>query len=105
MASGRLGAANLAATTNTTVYTVPDATLASISINVCNRDFSAVMIRLALAASGTPADSEWIEYGSALPAGGVLERTGIVLDAGKKVVAYSSAASVSVVVIGIEEGV
>ncbi len=103
MASGRLGAADLSATTNTTVYTVPSAKTAALSISVCNRNSTSVTVRLALSATGTPGASEWIEYDTALPALGVLERTGIVLDIGKLVVAYASAANVSVVAYGVEE--
>ena len=103
MASGRLGASDIAATTNTTVYTVPVGKTAAFSVSVCNRNTTAVMVRLALAATGTPGASEWIEYDVLLPASGVLERSGIVLDTGKLVVAYSSAANVSVVVYGLEE--
>lgn len=103
MASGRLGAADLAATTNTTLYTVPNGKVASLTIGLCNRAASAVTVRLALAASGTPAAAEWIEYDVAIPANGVLERTGLVLDAGKNVVAYAGAANVSAVVWGFED--
>lgn len=103
MASGRLGAVDLAATTNTTVYTVPSAKTASFSVNICNRNASAVTVRLALAATGTPGAAEWIEYDAVIPGNGVLERTGLMLDTGKLVVAYASAANVSVVTYGVEE--
>lgn len=103
MASGQLGVSDLSATTNTTVYTVPASTLAALSINVCNRNASQVTIRLALAASGTPNAAEYIEYELAVSGYGAIERSGLVLDAGKQVVAYSSAANVSVVVVGFEE--
>lgn len=103
MASGRLGASDLSATTNTTVYTVPSGKTASLSISVCNRGVTAVSVRIALSATGTPSAGEWIEYDVSIPATGVLERSGIVLDTGKLVVAYSSAANVSVVVYGVEE--
>jgi hypothetical protein len=46
--------------------------------------------------------AEYIEYDSTLLANGVLERTGIVVDAGKLIVVYASAADVSCVVMGIE---
>lgn len=103
MASGRLGAVDLAATTNTTVYTVPASKTASFSVNICNRNASAVTVRLALAATGTPGVTEWIEYDAAISGNGVLERTGLMLDTGKLLVAYSSAANVSVVAYGVEE--
>ena len=103
MANGRLGASDLSATTNTSVYTVPSGKTASISVRVCNRNASAVTVRLALAATGTPGAAEWIDYGASIPANGVLDETGIVLDEGKIVVAYASGTGVSVVVTGYED--
>ena len=103
MATGILGNADLAATTNTSVYTVAAAKVATCTINLVNRNSTAITVRLALAATGTPAAAEWIEYDASVPANGVLERGGIVLDATKRVVAYASAANVSVNVFGFEE--
>lgn len=102
MATGILGTSDLAATTNTTVYTVPASTFAVASVSVCNRSASTVTIRIAVSATGTPGNSEWIEYDTQLLGNGVLERTGLVLDATKRVVVYSSATSVNAVVMGIE---
>lgn len=103
MASGRLGAIDLAAATATPVYTVPASTLAAISVNLCNRNASSVAIRLALSTTDTPAAEEYLEYETLIPGNSLLERTGLLLDAGKRVVAYSSAANVNVVVVGVEE--
>jgi hypothetical protein len=102
MATGILGQSSPTATTNTSVYTVPSATTATFSVNVCNRGTSAITARLAVAATGTPGDSEWIEYDASIPPNGVLERTGIVAQATKQVVAYVSAATASVNVYGYE---
>ena len=38
MATGRLGVADLSATTNTTIYTVPTDNFAVVTVNVCNRN-------------------------------------------------------------------
>lgn len=106
MASGILGQAALSATTNTTVYTVPASTLAVVNINVVNRSTSATAdVRVALASSGTPQDSEWIEYDATIPARGVLERTGIAINATERVVVYASTANCSVNVYGLEQSV
>lgn len=102
MATGILGTADLSATTNTSVYTVPSSTFAVASVSVCNRGASTVTIRLAVSASGSPTGAEWLEFDTQLLANGVLERTGLVLDATKRVVVYSSATSVNAVVMGIE---
>jgi hypothetical protein len=59
-------------------------------------------IQVAVASAATPAVAEYIEFDTSLSAKGVLERTGIVLDAGKLLVVRSSAISVSAVVYGIE---
>ena len=102
MATGRLGTADLAAVTLTTVYTVPATTFTVATVSVVNRGASAALIRIALASSASPTDAEWLEYDVSLSPKGVLERTGIVMDAGKLLVVRSSAASVNAVVYGIE---
>jgi hypothetical protein len=102
MATGRLGTADLAATTNITLYTCPTDTFTVASVSICNRSASAVTIRLSISDSDTPANSEFIEYDAQILANGVLERSGLVLDSGKKIVVRSSAVDVSAVVFGIE---
>jgi hypothetical protein len=67
-----------------------------------NRGTGPANIRIAIASSATPADSEYVEYDVEIVAKGVLERTGLVLDAGKLIVVRSSATSVSAVAYGIE---
>lgn len=103
MPSGILGSADLAATTNTTVYTVPTLTLGTLNVSIVNRGTTTSKIRLALAATNTPTAAEYIEYDASLDVNQVLERTGLVVDAGRRVVAYSDTGLVSVVVYGLEE--
>jgi hypothetical protein len=105
MPTGRLGTANVTTTSDTTVYTVPLATFSVVSVNVVNRSSSAAaQIRIAVASSATPNIAEYIEYDASLVANGVLERTGIVMDAGKLLVVQTptSTPTLSVVVYGIE---
>lgn len=103
MATGRLGAADIAATTNTTVYTCPAATYAVVAVNICNRSGTLSSdIRVALATLDTPTDAEYIEYDVAVGPKNVIERTGVVLSAGQRIVVYSSLANISTVVVGIE---
>lgn len=104
MASGILGQVSIAQTaTNTTVYTVPASTFAVVTINVLNLSASTATARIAIAATATPSNAEFIEYDASISANGVLERTGVVLDATKNVVAYASTTAISVAVYGIEE--
>lgn len=103
MPTGRLAAENLLATTNTTLYTCPVATFAVVTISICNRNLSnSRNIRLAVATTGSPGLGEYIEFDTEILAKGVLERTGIVLAAGQRLVVFSSATDVSAVVYGIE---
>ena len=102
MATGRLGAVNVSSGVNTTAYTVPASTYSVVTVSFCNRSNSAAALRLAVSASDTPTDAEWLEFDTEILATGVLERTGIVADAGKRIVAYSSGDATSVVVMGIE---
>ena len=105
MATGRLGTANITTTSNTTVYTCPSSTFSVVTVSVANRSSSATAsVRIALSATGTPGDDEYLEYDSSLVANGVIERTGIVMDAGKRIVVQTPTATptLSVVVMGIE---
>lgn len=102
MASGILGQSAPAATTYTTVYTVPSATTSTFNVNIVNTGSSPVNVRLALAAGATPTTSEFVEYDVNLLANEVLERSGFVAQATKRVVVYSDVATVSVSVYGYE---
>lgn len=105
MATGRLGAFDLLAATNTQVYDCPDNTFAVVTLNVVNRGATAANIQIAIctaATAATPSVSEYIEFDTSLSAKGVLERTGIVMAADQRLVVRSSAVSVNAVVYGIE---
>lgn len=102
MATGRLGAIDVASTTNTTVYTCPTDTYTVATISLCNRSASSVNIRLAISDTSTPSAAEYIEYDTPIPANNVFERTGVVLSNSQNIVVYSSGADVSAVVFGFE---
>jgi len=102
MANGILGTSALAATTNTTVYTVPADTFSVVTISITNRNTASRNIRVALAATGTPTNAEYIEYDTELLGNGSIERGGVVIDATKNVVVYANSTDVSCVVYGIE---
>jgi hypothetical protein len=104
---GRLGAADLAATTNTILYTVPTGRRATVNISLANRTTADIAVRLAHedGSSGTPANEDYLWYDYLLPANTAAERTGVPVAAGNSLVAYAAAVGVSVVVQGIEETV
>tara|TARA_B100000073_G_scaffold292947_1_gene256435 strand:- start:8899 stop:9216 length:318 start_codon:yes stop_codon:yes gene_type:complete len=105
MASGILGQSAPSATTDTNVYQVPAATTAVVNINILNRGAAAATVRIALTDTTTPGNDEYIEYDANIPPKGVLERTGIALNAGKYVMVYASSADTSVNVYGLETAV
>ena len=106
MASGILGQSALGASSNTTVYTVPASTHAVVNVSILNRSSStASTVRLAISATGSPGNAEWIEYGVSVPKAAVLERTAISLNSGKNIVAWASGSDCSVSVYGIEQAV
>ena len=102
MATGRLGASALTSGADTTVYQCPSSTFTVLTVNVCNRGAADANIRIAVSSSGTPTTAEYIEYDVSLSGNGVLERTGLVLDAGKYLVVRASTNDISVVAYGIE---
>jgi len=102
MTTGRLGAVDLVAATNTSVYTVPATTFSVVTLSICNRGSTAATLRVSVSTSATPANNEFIEFDTSLAPKGVLERTGIVLDAGKFLVVNSNVSSVTAVAYGIE---
>lgn len=103
MASGKLGSASPSANTDTTVYTVPTSTVATINVSIVNRGSEAAIVNVAIASSGSPSNADFIEYGVTIPARGVLERTAIAASAAERVVVRSSTANISVRVHGFEE--
>lgn len=103
MSTGILGSAAPSANTNTTVYTVPVGKTATFNVTIVNSGTYSALVRVAVAAASTPSSSEYIEYETLLEPSAVLERTGIVADAGKKVVVYASTATTDVNVYGYEE--
>lgn len=102
MATGRLGTSDLAAATDTLLYTCPADTFSVTTLSLCNRNASSVRIRVAVGTSASPADAEFIEYDSELTGNSVIERTGIVLSAGQTIIVRSNTVNVSAVLVGIE---
>ena len=84
MPSGRLANVAILAVQSPpqTVYTVQTGFYTVCNVTIVNRNATAVRIRLAMASSGTPVVSEWIEYDTIIIPNGVFERTGLVMQAG-----------------------
>ena len=102
MASGKNRKSNPSASPNIIVYTTSSLNHGCNSIRFVTEVTLPIAVRLAVADSATADDAEYVEYETEILSHGVLERTGLVLAAAQKLVAYSSAANVSVVVTGIE---
>ena len=105
MAIGYLGKTKLAANINTAVYSVPAGKFTTANVAMCNIGDASAKIRLAIVdgAVADLADEDYIEYGVDIPAGGVLERTGLTLSAGETVVAWADKNTIAVRVHGYEE--
>lgn len=103
MTTGVLAQAALAATTNTLLYTAVRPT--ACTINLVNIAATAATVRIAIGTIPTPsnpANSNYIEFDASIPARGVLERSGILLDTGQRVVVFGSAANITATIYGID---
>lgn len=72
-------------------------------MSITNRNAVSVQVRLAVSSAAAPTAGEWLFYDYILAGNQTIERTGLVADAGKLVVAYASLANVSVVAYGLED--
>ena len=103
MANGVLASVALNATTYTSIYGPPANTFSVVTVSICNKNATAIQVRLALAVDpAIPAPGNYIEFNAEILPGGVLERGGIVLQNGRTIYAYSTQAVTDVVVYGIE---
>ena len=100
-----LGQANPAATTLTTVYTVPAATQAIVStLSVCNTGSTATTYRIAVRPAGASvATQHYVAYDVALPANDTATLTlGVTLATTDVVSAYAASANVAFHAYGVE---
>lgn len=94
MAQGKLGSADLAAATDTTLFTA--ASVQTFNVRFANRNAQAVKVRVAIGTGVSPAAADWVTYDATVAANGILEDTGLVASAGEKVFVRSDTAGVSV---------
>ena len=93
-----LGQSNPAATTATTLYTVPSATATIVStISVCNQASTAATYRIAVRPAGaTLAAQHYIVYGATVPASdSTMITVGLTLATTDVVTVYASSANLS----------
>lgn len=93
-----LGQSNPAATTNTTLYTVPASTSAVVStITICNQASSAATYRIAIRPAGASiAAQHWVVYGATVAASDTTALTlGVTLATTDVITVYASTATLS----------
>lgn len=101
--TGGVSGFDLAATTDTLIYTCPAGKRASVTVAFVNRGTGSPKVRLARGTGASPAATDWMEYDATVAAGTPLIRSGIPLSAGDKVWARSDlGAVVTVQVEGVE---
>ena len=100
MASGKLGSADLAAATDTLLFTAAT-TPQVFNVRFANRNTTAVKVRIAIGTGASPATTDYIDYDVTIPANGILEDLGQVATSGEKVWARSDTANVSVRAFGV----
>lgn len=106
----KLASVNLDAEAVTAIYTCPPGQRAIVTLTLCNRAAAAAKVRVALTNGAAPADADWIEYDTPIPAAGsasgsILQLSGLALGAGQQVHARASAAGVGATVVGLEQAV
>ena len=102
MASGILGEADLLANTSTKLYTVPAGKVTTMTVSFCNRSKKEVLVTL-LVPQVVGSATTYFEYETPIGAKGILERSGIVAQAGRNVTVLSDSAQVTAVAHGFEE--
>lgn len=102
MASGKLGAADLAVAIDTLLFTAAASKVTTANVRFANRNASPVKVRLAIGVGASPANTDYIDYDVTVIANGIMEDTGLVMTAGEKMWVRSDTANVSVRAHGME---
>jgi hypothetical protein len=94
MTGGRLAVPVILDSTDLTdIYTVPTDYSAIVNISVLNRSTDAVTVKIATSDTVTPDPAEYIEWNTVIKPRGVLERTQVTLQAGRKILVESNTAN------------
>ncbi len=105
MLKGVFGTYNLVSGINQAVYVNNYSDIATVSVNVCNRNHDQAEISIAVGTSATsPANADWIEFETIIGGKATLERSGIVVTPGHFVVVKSSLSNINAVVWGAQLG-
>ena len=87
----------------TEVVAAPASGIKVVTLSVANRTGSAINISVALRdAAANVTDADHLESGVSLPANGVLERTGIVLDTSNGLHVYAGGGGITAVAYGMD---
>lgn len=104
MTSGRLAVSNPPTATQTQIYMVPAGTLASINISVVNTSINAEKITIYISDSSSVSNAKILEYMTTISGnGGVLEREGLLLTEGERVIVVCSSNVFSIRIHGFED--
>lgn len=84
---GVFGRANIAPGFSSVLYTCPDGVDSAVAtVSICNTSAAPLRCRLALAEADTPTAAEYLEYDAEILPAGVVERSGIMLSEGFRLV-------------------
>lgn len=100
--TGNVSGFDLAATTDTLIYTCPSGMRGSVTVSFCNRGSTAVNVRLARGVGGSPAATDYLEYDAPVSAGIPLIRSGIPVQGGDKIWVRASAVNITAQIEGVE---
>lgn len=103
--TGILGSANLLNGPSQAIYVNNKDSATVATVNICNRNPErSALVRIAVSATQSPSNTEWIEYDTEIPANGVLERTGIWVNSAQYIVVRSNMPNVNAVAWGATKG-
>lgn len=83
---GRLGVARLEANVDTVVYTVPEGKSATVNLCALNQGDEAAKVLVALSVTDEPMAGDYVEAATVPSNGGVLERFGVMVAVGERVI-------------------